>query len=500
MRRVICYLGLFLGLVFIIAFQSAWASDVSEVLFTKGLMYYDLGRYDLAVQNLREAAREDPANLEIRRYLAMAESKFQGEPSPVSFYEKAVQKAPSSFRTHLNLAVVLYLHNQWDRAAQSIERAAHLAPDNGEVLFFRGLIRLKQGACKGAVDDLKKARGLEPRLEQGSLYYEAMARLKLRERRSALLLFREVIGKNPMSAYASEAAVMVRSAEVKRLSAKLTVGVEYDTNATLEGNRNTLGVPLDLPDKEQIRFPVSALLDYRFWDVGEWSFGGRYGLYTSFHEESNDMNVISNTGELYGVWKHGRWSVRPFYYYRSVFLDNDHYSDTHSIGSSVIYYSPWMNLAPELFVRWRHREYHFPTTGASDPDEMNLRGEFNQYMLLQGGRGYLRAGVGLEGNRTDGENIDYRALLALAGFQYQLPWSMVFQFDFEYQDRQYDHIHSIFNKKRRDHRYAFSWQVGKALWGGFEVRGRVAHIRNDSNVGEFDYDRQVYSLLFSWNY
>jgi len=499
MRRFAFLSGAFGAFILIWAGQPCLASDLSEVLFTKGMIYYDQGRYEEAARNLREAAREDPANLEIRRYLYQAEAKAAGKPSGSAVYEEAVKKEPRSAGNHLNLAVALSLEGQEDRALAAVEEANRLSPGNAEILFYRGLIRLKKRALREAIADFQQARGLDARLAQGTMFYEATALAKLGESQAAGALFRRVVEANPMTDYATQATEISRAAEVRRFSLRLTTGVEYDTNVTLEGNKNTLGVPLDLPDKGQFRFPLSTLLDYRFLDVGEWSFGGRHGFYASFHDRSNDMNVISNLAELYGVWRRPNWYARPFYYFQSVFLDADHLSDTHSLGGNIMYLAPY-NLAPEVYFRWQHKEYHSPTIDTNDPDGMNLRGEYNQYYLLQGGRGYLRAGIGWEGERTHGENMDYTAFLVLAGLQYQLPWELTFNFDFEYQNRSYMHPNTIFGMERDDLRYSLAWQLTKPLGNGFDLRGRVAHIRNDSNIGDYDYDRQIYSLLLSWSY
>jgi tetratricopeptide (TPR) repeat protein len=499
MRRLVWLSGALIALLGVWASQPSYASDISEVLFTKGLMYYDLGRYDLAVQNLREAAREDPANLEVRKYLLQAEAKVAGKPSAVIAFEEAVKKDPKSARSHLDLAVALSMEGQNDRALTAVQEAAKLAPGNGEVLFFRGLIRLRQGAFKEAIPDLQQARAAEPRLAQGTMFYEAVALANLQEREAARGLFQKVVEVNPTTQYASEAAEQTRMAAVKRISAKVTTGVEYDTNVTLEGRHNTLGAPLDLPAKHQLRVPISALLDYRFLDVGQWSFGARYGLYASFHDQSDALNLLTNQAELYGVWQTSDLYIRPFYYYQSVFLDGNQLVDTHSVGGSIMYYAPH-NLAPELFFRAQHREYNSPTFREGDPDSVNVRGEYNQYYLFQSGQGYVRGGLGFESNVADGENQDYKAFLALAGLQYQLPWQMVFNFDFEYQYRPYNHRDTLFGIERTDHQYSLAWQLTKPLWNSFDVKGRIAYIRNDSTIGDFEYNRQIYSLLFSWNY
>ena len=477
----------------------AMASDLSEVLSAKGMMSYDQGRYGEAVELLRQALMEDPGHLEIRRYFLLARARASGSASASALLKEEVREKPGDARLRLDLAAALYLEGSYPEAMQSVEEAARLAPQNGEVFFFSGLVKLRAGQLREAMADLQRARTLEPKLGQAAMFYEALALKNLREYEAAQSLFQRVLEANALSGYALEAAQQRELGRGPSFGARFTTGVEYDTNVTLEGRTNPLGVPLRAEDRFQVRFPFSALLDYRFLDVGEWSFGGRYGFYASVHDDSSDMNVLSNTGELYGVWRRADWYLRPFYYYQSVLLGGDQLSDTHSAGASLMYYGPY-NLAPEFYVRGQSREYHFPTIDRSDADSWNLRAEYNQYYLLQRGRGYLRAGLGFEGNQADGSNLDYRSFLVLAGFQYQLPWELQFNFDFEYQRRPYDRIHTLFGVQRDDAQYSMAWQLSKPLGKGLEVKGRVAYIRNDSNIGAFDYDRQIYSLLFSWSY
>lgn len=479
--------------------MASMASDLSEVLMSKGIMYFDKGRYKEAVEVLGEALKEDPGRLEIRKYLFLAKARASGKASALDMLREQARKKPEDPRLRLDLAAALYLEGLHGEALGNLEEALRLDPGCAEVFFFRGLVKLKTGQPKEALEDLQRARALDPKLGQASMFYEGLGLKKLREHEAARSLFQRVAEMNPMTGYGVEANELALSGAGPRFTAKLTTGVEYDTNVTIEGRRNSLGVPLHVQDRFQVRFPLSALLDYRFLDLGEWSFGGRYGFYASLHDDSSDMNVLSNTAEFYGVWRRAEWYLRPFYYYQSVLLGGDQFSDTHSIGASLMYYGLY-NLAPEIYLRGQSREYNFPTQDRSDPDSWNLRAEYNQYYLLQGGRGYIRAGLGLEGNQADGSNLDYRSFLVLAGLQYQLPWKLQFNFDFEYQKRSYDRIHTIFGVEREDNQYSMAWQLSRPLGKGFEVKGRVAYIRNDSNIGDFDYDRQVYSLLFSWSY
>jgi Flp pilus assembly protein TadD len=463
------------------------------------MIYYDLGRYDLAVENLREASLEDPANLEIRTYLAQAETRAAEEPSSIAYYEKLVERDPASPEYNLDLAIALYLTGDYDRALMVFQKAYRLSPTNGAILFYRGLIKLKLGAVQEAVEDIRRARDLEPKLGQAAMFVEAFGVYKLGEREDAKDLFQEVINANPTTDYAAQAHEYLESMVVKRFSARVTTGAEYDTNVPLEGDENTFNVPLDLADKYQFRFPVSALLDYRFLDIGRWSIGARYGLYASFHDEDGDLNVISNQPELYAVYRSSQWYFRPFYFFDSTLLDEERYSDTHAVGGQLMFYAP-RNLAPELYFRWQNREYHFPTFEDADPDSNNFRGEFNQYLFIRDGLGYVRGGFGMETNRADGRNQDYTSLLLLTGLRYPLPWETMFTFDFEFQRRGYLHTHTVFGKERDDLRYRFAWEISKYLGRGFDLRGRFVHIRNDSDIGDFDYDRQIYSLLLSWSY
>lgn len=477
----------------------AAASDLSEVLFAKGMMKFDQGLYGDAVKAFQGALQEDPANLDTRTYLYLARARAAGAASVVRFMEGEARRKPQQWQAHLDLACALFMEGSTDRAFGAIEEAAKLAPMNAEVLFSRGLIRMRLGQLKEAVADLQQARQLDPKMAQGTMFYEALALKNLGQRDAAKTVFNRVVQANPLTGYAVEAAEQTRTEPWTRFSARIGTGVEYDTNVTLEGRSNSLGMPLKAWERFQVRFPLSALLDYRFADWGEWSFGARYGFYAGIHNKNNDMDVVNNMAELYGIWRKGQWGLRPFYYYQSVLLGSEQFSDTHSIGASLTYRAPY-DLVPEIYVRGQSREYHFSTMEKSDPDSFNMRMEYNQYYLLQGGNGYLRAGVGWEGNQAEGSNLDYRAVLLLGGIQYQLPWKLQFNFDFEYQRRSYERVHSLFGVERDDQQYTLAWQLSRPLGRGLEVKGRLAHIRNDSSIGDFDYHRQIYSLLFTWNY
>ncbi len=475
------------------------ASDLSEVLMSKGIMYFDNGLYGQAAEVLGEALKEDPGQLEIRKYFLLAKARASGKASASQLLREEAVKKPGDASARVNLAFALYLEGALPEALGALEEASRLDPMRGEVFFVRGLVRLKMGQPKQAVEDLQRARALEPRLGQASMFYEGLGLRQLRQHEAARSMFQKVVETNSLSGYALEANELGWLAEGSRFGAKLATGVEYDTNVTIEGRRNTLGVPLHAKDKYQVRFPFSSLLDYRFLELGEWSFGGRYGFYASLHGDSSHMNVVGNNAELYGVWRRAEWYLRPFYYYQSVLLGGEQLSDTHTAGASLMYYGPY-NLAPEFNLRGQNRQYNFPTVERSDPDSWNLRAEYNQYYLLQGGRGYIRGGLGFEGNQADGSNLDYKAFLVLAGVQYKLPWQLQFNFDFEYQRRSYDRVHTVFGSERDDAQYSMAWQISRPLGKGFEVKGKAAYIRNDSNIGDFDYDRQIYSLLFSWSY
>jgi len=76
--------------------------------------------------------------------------------------ERALEKNPDDWRTHLDLARVLGASGQLDAAKTELEAAAKLQPDNAEVPFTWATMLLARGERDQALAQLKRARDLDP--------------------------------------------------------------------------------------------------------------------------------------------------------------------------------------------------------------------------------------------------------------------------------------------------------------------------------------------------
>ncbi|MCB1034327.1 MAG: tetratricopeptide repeat protein, partial [Acidobacteria bacterium] len=82
-----------------------------------------------------------------------------------SFYRKAVTADPANIEARRNLAVVLLRAGRPGEAAETLEAARRLAPDNALVAFDLANARLSNGDAEGAISGFERALALSPDLE-----------------------------------------------------------------------------------------------------------------------------------------------------------------------------------------------------------------------------------------------------------------------------------------------------------------------------------------------
>jgi tetratricopeptide (TPR) repeat protein len=82
--------------------------------------------------------------------------------------KKGIKAHPDSVEARVLLAKVYAAQKKYKRALQELDELAQQKPNTGEVYLARGKLRGESGDANGAIDDLKKAIDLDPKLEEAS--------------------------------------------------------------------------------------------------------------------------------------------------------------------------------------------------------------------------------------------------------------------------------------------------------------------------------------------
>lgn len=120
----------------------------------------------------QQAVELDSGYAQAWAQLSIAESElyFSDEHTPARFEnsrraaETAVRLQPQLSEAHSALALFYYMCQQdFDRALLELEEARKYSPNDGNVLFYTGLVKRRQGKLDEAIELLKRATLIDPR-------------------------------------------------------------------------------------------------------------------------------------------------------------------------------------------------------------------------------------------------------------------------------------------------------------------------------------------------
>jgi hypothetical protein len=140
-------------------------------------------------------------------------------------------------------------------------------------------------------------------------------------------------------------------------------------------------------------------------------------------------------------------------------------------------------------------------------DGVNWLVGFTHALRFSGDRHYVKAGYQFDVDDTEGRNYQYYGHRFLVGAGYTLPWKSIrLSWDFDLHYRDYQHTNSVLpvnregTKARSDREYTNVVRIDVPLPQHFSVTGEYVGKIAESNIGAFDYTRNVYTIYVNWSY
>jgi tetratricopeptide (TPR) repeat protein len=145
---------------------------------------YTQNHFDEAIAESKKAIRLSPNLVRAYENIGLCfEGKQQFEDAEY-WYLEAIHRMGKGGKNSewpmLDLAAMLIRNNQAERARPYLEQALEINPQNAQGVFQRGVLRESSGDLRGALQDLKKATELDPKLET-AYYRSAQIHQKLGE-------------------------------------------------------------------------------------------------------------------------------------------------------------------------------------------------------------------------------------------------------------------------------------------------------------------------------
>jgi tetratricopeptide (TPR) repeat protein len=133
-----------------------------DALHLLGVIALQLGRHELAIEQIRTALRARPNHAEAHNNLGSALAAIGQLPEAVACFRQAVLLKPDNAEAHNNLGNALRQQGKPAEAMASLQQALRLRPDHAEALTNLGIACHDLGRFDEAVEHYQRAVRLKP--------------------------------------------------------------------------------------------------------------------------------------------------------------------------------------------------------------------------------------------------------------------------------------------------------------------------------------------------
>jgi tetratricopeptide (TPR) repeat protein len=493
----------------------------ADVFVAQAILAYEDRRYDDALAFLRQALAQDPDNLDALYHTGLTLIAQRKPAEAVEPLERARRRSPDDLALLYPLGVAYFSVKDYDRAEEPLTTVFRAQPTADGVGYYVGFIRYRKRDYRGALEALRAGASTDPDIQQLSRFYAGLSLAALGERDAAAAEVQEALRMQSTSVLAGPAerlrdTVLAPRRRDQRLNIELRAGLSYDTNVLLIPNPShdpiAEAARENRDDQASLGEIFSARFDYTFIRTGPWEASIGYQYFAIIYNDLPSFNVQSHLSTLGGSYT-GKvagmpWQAAVSYAYDYTILDDDAFLQRHTVGLIGTLVEGPVNLTA---LQFRYQHKNFSNDGnllASDVrDASNWMAGFLHVFRFARDRHLVRVGYQFDAEYAVGLPFSYLGNRAIAGAQYTLPWwGTRLRYDFDVHFRSYQHFSAIFptnsptKKVRSDVEQTHVVRIEQPLPAGFTLAAEYQGIIAKSNLPIFSYDRNVFSLILSWQY
>ena len=507
-----------LGLLLLATPARAQQSE-ADILVAQAILAYEDRHYDEAIALLKEALAQDPDNLEGLYYTGLALMAQQKAEVAITPLETARAKAPGDLAVLYQLGVAYFATRQYDRAEGPLTQVFKAQPRTDGVGYYVGFIRYRKRDYQGALEALRAGASADPEIQQLTRFYAGLALASLGRNAEAGAEVEAALKALPASPLTGPAerfrdTVLAGRDTARRFHAELRAGFTYDTNAPVQPE------PSHDPDAEAARphrrHTVGELfglrLDYAWLRTGPWEATVSYSFFQIVYNDLPGFNVQDHMGSLGGSYR-GQLGAMPYqlgltYAYDYLTLDDDEFLQRHTVTGLGTLVEDAVNLSA-LQLRLQTKEFSNDSNILREEvrDAKNWMVGLLHVFRFAADRHLVRVGYQFDVEDADGRNFKYQGHRFLAGGQYTLPWAGIrLKYDFDVHQRDYAHAHTLLprvnpgTRERVDTEQTHVARVEQPLPWNLTLSAEYQGIVSRSNLPLFSFNRNIFSLILSWQY
>jgi tetratricopeptide (TPR) repeat protein len=483
--------------------SAALQQTSKELEEEEGRAYYDLGvfafedgDYEDAEKNLLKALEFNPTNPFYNHYLGKTYLEKKSYQKAENHLNVAWNVNPEISGLKYDLAILNSKMSRYSRAADLFAEIAEEDPSNVLALYFAGVNFYKHKQYEKAVDYFIDASEKSPSIKANGYYYAGICLLKLGKTEYAVEKI-EYVRDHARSQSLKDAAIKwLKAIEAQKKALRpysiyLKLGYQYDSNVRVE--------PLDqdiYPDEGD--FAAVGYLSGKYYFVNRKAIklGAGYSHYQTRHNELREYDLIGSIFNLDAKYRLDPFAFGFSYIPSFYWLDSDKFQKRHEFRPDVMW-----RATRSLVVTLTYSYYINDYFQDNDRDGRTHEGFLNAFYSIGKKGGYLFGGVGYEKNSASSADQDFGQLKTKLGLSFNIPWGLIVSLTGKYYDKKWDNVDSLYGVKREDVKYYGSISLSrKIFFDWLSISGEYNYTKNDSNIKDYKYDRNVGTLSLTVNF
>ena len=480
-------------------------TSADDSVLRKGIADYRSENYEEAIALLAVIPPGSPDYSVASFYIGLSYKQTGRYHQAEEYFKAAISSVPYIKDAYVELIEVLYSNDQLSDAKEWITKAEKENVKPGQVAFLKGLISQKEGRSSEALECFSKAKEADPSLSQSADLQMALIHTKERRFTEAQKALGTILTINPNSEIASfareyERAIARRKEMHKAWRFTLGVAYTYDDNVIASPSTNIPGISADAFSGARDESVINTLkIEYSPLLDGPYFVNVQYNLYSNLYAHTTSHSLfLQSLTVIPGLnFSNGAFTI-PLTY-NHIWLGGQQYMSLVSISPTVTYVFLPGHIG-QFSAGFSLREMIKSQLDDEDRDGKILSFSAAYIRPFSEGRGMYNLKYEFSKENTDGKNWDnignrFTASLLVPLVQ---KLNLVATGDAFFQD--YSNVNSEFNKKRRDSIYTGSVNFIYQIMKGLNMNFQYAHVRDDSNIAIYDYNRNVYTAGFEYNF
>lgn len=471
-----------------------------------GISLYKSQKYGEAIKILLKARQEDPKSSTTAFFLGMAYKQQMVYETAMEYLKDAVTLTPKVKEALIELIDISVRIKKTDEADKwiTVAEKENIMPAN--TAFLKGLVLIQEGKNKDAEESFKKAKSLDPKIAQASEIQIALIRIRENELESAKESFQYAITADPQSDLAGFARQYLARVEgkvegKKPFHFKLSLFGQYDDNMVLKPTDESLATAVT--DEGSIAANTAFMTTYSPATNGPLLFNSFYAVSSGIHQNHGKTHdSLINTISMTPGYNFGRYALNLSTAYSYALVRSPGYKrySGNLIAGPMMRFALNSNQLLEVFAGYADNNYFEPVLIADEDRDSSGLSAYGSWVWLFKKNTFLNLKYQFLDQNAKGANWDNVSHSFSTNVVFPAGDEVNLQFSGEYTKKNFTNIHSIFDVKRKDSIYNLSAGLTWAFYKKASFIGQYTRIRNDSNIGIYDYSRNLYTLGMEYRF